>query len=244
MFNESTEKSKKKENFKDELLDYNNEPLIKFERFSSKSKPNYDSVENLTKVNSETFGVGKYIKLPTVLTKEATGTEKRKSSQSKYSRNSTSHDSNYYYITNKNAENRQAMSAHERPSLKEDQYSENQQASNFFHSDRSVSSLAITADEDLDNISYSSDDTVDLISQARDYYMEDEEASENMKVLLTESRYHSSSFDPTRLNLTNAAFAASSLPNSKTPSIKTPYFKIERLDEEPDENNDEGFLKK
>ena len=114
--------------------------------------------------------------------------------------------------------------------------------SNYFNTDKSVSSVAITADDDLDNISYSSDDTIDLISQARDYYLEDEDAVENIKVLLTETRYHGPTFDPSRLSLSNPSFSSSVSSNSKTPSLKMPYFKIERLEEEPEEKNEEGLL--
>jgi hypothetical protein len=113
---------------------------------------------------------------------------------------------------------------------------------NYFNTDKSVSSLAVTADDDLDNVSYSSDDTVDLISQARDYYLEDEDAIENMKVLLTETRYHGPTFDPSRLSLSIPTYSSSASSSSSSNSNKTPYFKIERLDEEPEDKNEEGGL--
>lgn len=60
-------------------------------------------------------------------------------------------------------------------------------------------------DLNLDNLSFSSDDTVDLISEARNYYLEDDDEVENRRLFLSESRYHSTP----HLSLSNAVLSRS-----------------------------------
>jgi len=221
------------EDYEEDLLDYNNEPLLKFEKKRSNSISNkikftnniYPTARKLSNDNK----LGKHDKLHVVQATIESGISKSSStSSSKISRNSTLHDSINYYLNSK--ESKKVMSNSDKDLL----------PANYFNTDKSVSSIAVTADDDLDNVSYSSDDTVDLISQARDYYLEDEDAIENMKVLLTETRYHGPTFDPSRLSLSIPTYS-SSASSSSSHSNKTPYFKIERLDEEPEDKNEEGL---
>ena len=91
--------------------------------------------------------------------------------------------------------------------------------------------------DNLDNISFSSDDTIDLVSQARNYYLENDDEVENKRIFLTEARYHSS------LSLSNASFSRSA--NSKTPvvaSSETGYSSAVPSESEQNKNSIEGFL--
>lgn len=99
----------------------------------------------------------------------------------------------------------------------EDRFSTSDTRSDFYNQDENENSAQVQANldrlsliqdlidnENLDNLSFSSDDTIDLISEARNYCLEDDDLTENRKVFLTETKYHTSSrnssFNMSRLN--------------------------------------------